>query len=58
MVYSMSTILVLIAVVFFIMAILTGTNIIKVRSEWASVALAYGFLAIGGGIFGIVLTLS
>ena len=54
---SMNIILVLIAAGFFLAAIAVGTDLIKVKGEWASVAITYSLLAIGITFFGFGLTL-
>ena len=50
----MNSIITLIAVVFFMAAILVG---IFSNNTWKSVSIVYALLAIGGAIFGFALTL-
>ena len=52
----MNNILVLIAAGFFLAAIAVGSDFIKVRGEWKSVAVTYSLLIIGITFFGFGLT--
>lgn len=53
----MANVLVITAVVFYLAALSVGTDIIKVKGEWTSVAVTYGLLATGATFFGWALTL-
>ena len=53
----MGTILVILAMAFYIGAVATGSNLIKFKSEWLCVAVTYGLLFTGAVLFGFALTL-
>ena len=53
----MNNLLLALAMVCFVAAIAVGSDFIKVKGEWKSVAVTYGILILGIGLFGIVLTL-
>ena len=53
----MGTILVILAMAFYMGAVATGTNFIKFKNEWKCVAVSYILLIIGAVIFGFALTL-
>ena len=50
----MATTLVLIAVAFFVAAIIVGS---VTNNSWKSVGFTYGLLSVGAALFGIALTL-
>jgi len=52
----MSIVMFILAMVFIIAAICTGTCFIRVGGEWKTVGITYGLLIIGCVLFGIALT--
>ena len=53
----MSTYLIILAMVFYLLAVATGSNLIRFKNEWLCVAVTYGLLFTGAIIFGIALTI-